>query len=387
MRTLKKIGKYFLYVLIILNVLVFVTGNQHLYKGLSDTYLKGSSKPTIDNPFIFDTRSLKTSAPKPWALSNQMNQKPLLEETVDTHRKLGSKAFLVFHKDVLIYEDYYDGYTKDKISNSFSMAKTILSVITGVAVKEGRISVEDPVVRYLPDYIEDPDSTLKIKHLLTMTSGIDFQENYGDPFGFMAKAYYGTDLKALVKGHKIIHQPGTLHQYLGGNNLLLSFALEKAIGKKIGDYCSEKLWGPLGMENDAVWILDDEDGDEKTFTGVYATARDFSKFAALFMKKGSLYGEQIVDSSYVKTSVTPVGSLDEDGRVTDYYGYAWWLTEYEGHDVFYMRGILGQYVICVPDKSLIITRLGTSRSDEKTRDGIVPNDVWVYLAEGFHQIQ
>lgn len=387
MRLLKKIGKYFLFVLIVLNLLVVLSGNSHLYKGLSDTYLKGSSKPTIDDPFIFHTRTLKATNPQPWKDSGAKNQKPLLDKTKETHKKLGTKAFLVIHNQQVLFEEYYDGYDQQSISNSFSMAKTILSVITGVAVKEGKLSVNDPVVRYIPEFIEDPDSSLLIKHLLTMTSGVNFQEDYGNPFGFMAKAYYGTHLKELVKGYKIVKEPGVLHQYLGGNNLLLSFALEKAIGQKVADYCSEKLWGPLGMTTDAVWILDDEDGDEKTFTGVYATARDFSKFGLLYMLKGNYKGNQIVDSNYVQSSLTPINVKDEEGRVSNYYGYAWWLTSYKGHKVFYMRGILGQYVICIPSKNLIITRLGSMRSNTKLKDGIVPDDVWVYLEEGFNQIK
>ena len=155
------------------------------------------------------------------------------------------------------------------------------------------------------------------------------------------------------------------------------------MGEKIGDYGSRMLWEKLGMENDAKWILDHKDGNEKTFSGVYATARDYAKIGKLYMNHGKMYGEQIVDSSYVVASISPLNIPDTDGRNTDYYGYAWWLTNYKGYEVFYMRGILGQYVICVPGKNLIITRLGQLRSKTKSKDGVTPDDVWAYLDESF----
>lgn len=387
MKLIKRIFKGFILILVIANLAVWVTGNRHLYKGLSDTYFKGRTKPTIDDPDIFYSRILKSKDPKPWKVSPNVNAQPLSEALKLNNDTLQTKAFLVIHNDEIIHESYYDGYTKDKISNSFSMAKSVLSVITGIAVTNGKLDVNESVHKYLPDFVSEKDSALKVKHLLTMSSGMNFKESYGNPFGFMAKAYYGTDLKELTKGYQLEKTPGTEHSYLGGNNLLLSFLLEKALGEKVGDYGSKMLWEKLGMENDAKWILDHEDGDEKTFTGIYATARDFSKIGKLYMNNGTIYGERIVDSTYVANSLKPLNIPDTDGRNTDYYGYAWWLTNYEGHKVFYMRGILGQYVICVPDKNLIVTRLGQFRSDTKLKDGVVPDDVWAYLDEAFRLIE
>lgn len=386
MKFIKKFFKGLFIVLIVANVALFVTGNTHLYKGLTDTYFQGRTKPTIDDPDIFPTRLLKAKNTRAWKESVQKNNQELSKAVMANHDTLQTKAFLIIHNDEIIHESYYDGYTKDKISNSFSMAKSILSVITGIAVKNGKLSVEDDAHQYIPDFVRAEDKALKVKHLLSMSSGMNFRESYGNPFGFMAKAYYGTDLKELTKGFQLEKEPGTEHSYLGGNNLLLSFLLEKALGEKVGDYGSRMLWEKLGMENDAKWILDHEDGDEKTFSGVYATARDFAKIGKLYMNQGNMYGEQIVDSSYVAATITPLNIPDTEGRNTDYYGYAWWLTNYKGHKVFYMRGILGQYVLCVPDKNLIVTRLGQFRSKTKSKDGVTPDDVWAYLDEAFRLI-
>ena len=170
------------------------------------------------------------------------------------------------------------------------MAKSVLSVITGIVVKEKKLSDEESVHNYLPEFVQEKDKELKIKHLLSMTSGMNFRESYGNPIGFLAKAYYGTDLKALTKGYELEKKSGTEYSYLGGNNLILGFILEKVTEEKVADYGSRMLWEKLGMENDAKWILDHEDGDEKTFTGIYDTSRDFAKIGKLYMNYGKMYG-------------------------------------------------------------------------------------------------
>ena len=386
MKILKNITKGFLIVLVLANVLLWITGNTHLYKGLSDTYFQGRLKPSVDNPGIFYTRTLKAGSVKPWAISKSFGSTELSNEMKKTNSEFGTLAYLVIHKDSIVHEDYYEHYSKNTLSNSFSMAKTLLSIITGAAVKEGKVDLNASVNNYIPEFIPAKDSALKVKHLLTMTSGMNFKESYGNPFGFMAKAYYGTDLRSLTSGYELEKTPGTEHSYLGGNNLLLSFLLEKATGQKVSNYCTEKIWSKLGMENDGKWILDHEDGDEKTFSGVYATARDYAKLGELYINKGNAYGEQLVDTAYVNASIVPINTLDTRGERTDYYGYSWWLTNYEGHSVFYLRGILGQYVFCIPDKDLIIVRLGKFRSPTRS-DGVNPDDIWVYIKEGLSIIE
>lgn len=387
MKFLKNILKGFVIFLVVLNLAIWFTGNTHIYKGLTDTYFQGRLKPTIDNPDIFHSRILHAKNTRSWKESVNINSKPLSDQVKESHNTFGTKAFLVIKGDEIIHESYYDGYSKDKISNSFSMAKSVLSVIAGIAIKEGSVSIEESVHSYLPEFVQEKDKNLKIKHLISNTSGMNFRESYGNPIGFMAKAYYGSDLKSLTEGFELEKKPGAEYSYLGGNSLLLGFVLEKATNEKVADYGSRMLWEKLGMENNAKWILDHEDGDEKTFTGLYATARDFAKIGKLYMNYGQMYGEQIVDSFYVSQSISPVNVPDIAGENTDYYGYSWWLTTYKGSKVFYMRGILGQYVICVPDKKLIVTRLGQYRSKNKTKDGNAPDDLWSYLEEGFRLIE
>ena len=380
MQKLKKILLYFVLVLSLLISLAYISGNGHLLLGIYDTYLQGRTKPGVEYSDIFPYREMQNKRAFIFPKASKTEQN-YLHATDSIHKKHGTLAYLVIHNDTIIHEKYFGNYTEKTISNSFSMAKSILAVITGIAIKEGYLQLNDPVNKYIPDLVNEKDSALQIKHLLQMTSGMNFDEDYGNPLGFMAKAYYGKDLYQLVKGYELKHTPGTVHEYLGGNNLLLSITLQKVLGKSISEYAEEKLWKKIGTEYPARWILDHENGYEKSFTGFFATARDFAKIGKLWMQWGKFNGEQIVDSGFVAQAISPVGVPDTKNIICDYYGFAWWLTEFKGDKVFYMRGILGQYVFCVPSKNLIVVRLGKDRSGMS--NGITPDDVAIYLQQAY----
>lgn len=380
-----KIFRRVLFVLATIVTTLWITGNNHIYLGLYDTYLQGRTKPAVDDLNLFPTRKIPTSNPVKWEKSKNYNTETLSEKVLAAHQTIGSKAFLVIKNDSLVHESYYDGADENYLGNSFSIAKTFLSIITGVAIKEGKIDVSLPVNQYLPEYVQEKDSALTVKELLNMTSGMNFDENYGNPFGFMAKAYYGDDIKNLLLGYHLELSPGSQWKYLGGNNLLLSLLLEKALGETVSDYAAAKIWQPLQMETDAFWILDHKNGNEKTFSGLYATAKDFARLGALYLHKGNWNGLQIVDSSFVKASIQPVNVKDETGTLIDYYGYAWWLVNYQNQDIFYMQGILGQYVICIPENNTIIVRLGKDRMEKS--NGKNPDDLFIWIEEGLRLVQ
>ena len=383
MKLLRNIGKGLGGLLVVLVLMLWLSGNNHIYLGLYDTYLQGRTKPAVDDPDLFPYRTIEKGTSKPWAKAETYNQKPLLSATEKAHKDYQSLAFLVIQNQKILQEKYFENYNESTLSNSFSMAKTFLSILTGIAIKEGKLGLYDAVNQYLPDYVEPQDTALKVIHLLNMTSGMNFDESYGNPIGFMAKAYYGSNLRELLLGYHLELVPGKQWEYLGGNNLLLSLLLEKVMGQKVGDYASEKVWKPLGMEYDARWILDHEGGDEKTFSGLYATARDFAKLGQLYLNQGVFDGLQIVQADYVAQSIQSVNVPDQDGKMIDYYGFAWWLTKHEEHEVFYMQGILGQYVIVIPDLDVIIVRLGRTRGEKS--NGINPDDLKIWITEGLNQ--
>ena len=264
-------------------------------------------------------------------------------------------AFLIIKNDTIQFEKYFRGYKKESIVPSFSMAKSVTSILVGCAIDEGLIkSVEEPVTNYIPELKKNGFHKVTIKHLLQMTSGIKFNESYVNPFGEAASFYYGLNLRKQIGKMKIKNEPGKQFDYVSGNTQLLGLVLERSLmGKTITQYLEEKLWVPLGMEYDASWSIDrKKNGIEKTFCCLNARARDFAKIGRLYKNKGNWNGKQIVSQKWVDQSTKP----DTSAGSVSYYQYQWWLPTPNGD--FMAQGILGQFVYVNPSKNLIIVRLG-----------------------------
>lgn len=379
MTVFKKICWLVLGILIILNIAIITTGRTYLYKGIANTYLKGRSGPSITEYTIFSNREIFVGEPQPWAVSSNYNNTKIPDKYLPDFLKYQTTSFLVLKNDSLLHEEYWENFNSNTLSNSFSMAKTIVSILIGAAVTEGKIkSVDEPVSNYIPEFANGPKSKITIKNVLTMSSGIDFDEHYSSPLAYPAQAYYGTELRELTLKYEVNKEPGKVFEYLSGNSQLLAMIIEAATGKKISDYASEKLWSPMGAENYALWNLDHEDGDEKAFCCFISNARDFARFGKLYMNHGKWNGIQLVDSAYTVNSVALADMVDKQGKPNNKYGYAWWiLPEYKGLSIFYARGILGQYIICIPEKDMIIVRLGRKRAPNTGDEH--PEDFYVYL--------
>jgi len=379
MTRLKKFLKWTLVVLVVLNLVIVLTGHSYLYKGVWNTYLKGRSGPSVDEYAIFDNREVKPGAPQPWPVGKDYNKKSIPKKFLDEMRAIETGAFIVIKNDSLRCEQYWENFSDSSFTNSFSMAKTIVSVLTGCAIREGKIkSVDQPVGDFLPEFKTGENAKLTIRHLLTMSSGIDFDEDYASPFAYPAKAYYGSDLHDLTCSYSVCEEPGKTFRYLSGNTQLLGFVLQKATGKTLSDYASEQLWQPMGAEHPAWWSLDSDNGMEKAYCCFNANARDFARLGKLYLDSGRWNGKQLVPEDFALNSVRSTELLDVDGKPNKTYGYSWWLIEdYKGHRVFYARGILGQYILVVPDEELIVVRLGRKRVKQAGDDH--PSDVWYYL--------
>lgn len=274
-------------------------------------------------------------------------------------------AFLIIKNDTIQYEKYFNGYNQESIIASFSMAKSITSILIGCAIDDGLIkSVEEPITIYLPELEKNGFRKVTIKHLLQMTSGLDFNESYYNPFGEAASFYYGTDLKNEVSKLRLKATPGTQFEYVSGNTQLLGRVLESALnGKTITQYFQEKLWTPLEMEYDGSWSLDREkEGTEKTFCCINARARDFAKIGRLYLNKGKWNGKQIVSEKWVTESTT----IDTTAGGVNEYKYQWWLPTTTGD--FMAEGILGQYIYVNPSKKLIIVRMGKDNGHVNWQD-------------------
>lgn len=376
MKILKRILIGFILFLSIASSIIFLTGNKHLFKAIATTYLVGKTGPSIDEYDIFENRTVEIGTPQPWAVSSSYNKKnnEKLHQQIEA---LNPAAFLVIKNDSIVFEEYWDGYNENSLTNSFSMAKSYIGMLIGIALDEGKInSIDDPVANYLPLYKDHPELT--IKHLLTMSSGINFDESYTSPFGHMAKAYYGKDIEKLNENYTVTETPGEIFRYLGGNTIILSFILEKVTGQTVSEYMSEKVWQPLGAQNPALWNLDHKDGREKAYCCFYSNARDFARIGKLYLNKGLWNNQRIVSEDYVNESTCPAYYLkDGNGNLVDYYGYQIWTTYYKDMDIFFFRGIKGQYTIIIPDKNMIVVRLGKERSKEFVNNN--PSDLYTYI--------
>jgi CubicO group peptidase (beta-lactamase class C family) len=375
-KTFKTIGITLLVLLLCFSFYLFVSGKTYVYKALIYNFAN------VDDYQLFENRLIhKSSKPQPWPLSTTYNKKPLNDKLQKTLDSLQTFAFLVVKNDSMVFESYSDGYGANSYSNSFSMAKAVTSVLVGAAIKDGKIkSVDQPVGDFLEHFRNNGLEKVTIKHLLTMSSGLNWDESYANPLSMTTEAYYGSNLPALVEKLAPIEDPGKQWKYLSGNTQVLAMVLEKATGKRLAEYAEEKLWQPLGMENDALWCLDKKDGMEKAYCCLNSNARDFAKIGKLYLQKGNWNGTQLVDSSYVDASLSPINIPNaKDQQSVDFYGYQWWLIlDYQGGKVFYARGILGQYIIVLPEKNIIIVRLGKQRGAKR---GEQQSDVYTYLEE------
>lgn len=361
--------------------LVF-TGNSHIFRGISKTYLVGKPNADIDDMYLFDVSTIPADHPQSWALSPRLNQYAPTQVQLNTMDSMQTTAFLVIKADSLIFEQYWRDGGRDVVSNSFSMAKSFTSMMIGKAIDEGYIkSVDQPVGDFIPEYSNGANAQLTIRHLLTMTSGIPFGEDYSNPFGFMAKVYYGTDIEQQTLGYQVEKTPGTFWKYEGGNTLLLGMIIKRSTGRTPSEYFFQKFWSCIGAEHPAYWNLECPGGMEKTFSGFYATARDFARIGKLMLNRGTWANDTLLSPEFVDAAFMPCAVSDEKNEMCSWYGYQWWMGEHQGTAFQCARGMLGQYIIMIPKDQLIIVRLGHKQKPERVRH--MPPDIYTYIEAGY----
>jgi len=331
-----------------------LSGNGYLIKGLWASYLHGASSATIDDAQFFHTKKIETAgAGWGWTLSRNYNKTPLSERLQSSLNETESVAFLVIKNDSILSEYYWDGYSDSSLSNSFSMAKSIVTMLAQVAVQKGIFqSWNQKVVTLFPELSGAFAKELELWHLSTMSSGMKWEESYKNPFSVTAEAYYGDDIRQLILSLPIESKPGVAYNYQSGSTQLLGLALIKATGKSLSELASEWLWKPMQAERDATWHTDEE-GTELAYCCFNSNARDFARFGKLMLHQGNWEGTQILDSSFVQMATT--------GALAPYYGYSFWVVSSYGTPVFCQRGILGQYIITFPERNLVVVRLGHKR--------------------------
>lgn len=337
--------------------------------------------PTIDDLNIFEHATVH--APDScweWAISDKYNSYKLSKKDSAYIDDMKTVSFLVIRNDSILYETYRGVWNDTLTSNLFSATKSIVGMLVGIAMDEGKIgSVDDKVMKYIPEYNRGRQKDITIRNLLTMSAGMDWDEAYASLFSVTTHGYYGNDLYKLIMGLDIVDTPGVQYSYRSGETQLLSFVLEAATGETISKYAEKKLWRPMMAGQDAFWLLDKKDGDEKSFCCFHTTARDAARFGRLMLNMGNWNGRQLVSRKYMEEALAPASYLkDQWGKdPLTYYGYQTWIMNYNGERCPYFRGMLGQYIIAIPSKNAVVVRLGHKRSREYVKE--LTTDIIQYM--------
>jgi CubicO group peptidase (beta-lactamase class C family) len=353
-----------LVIFLVLVIVVFsgyavVSGKTYLFEAIWYNF------PNIDDYKKFSNNTVVTGTPQPWQTASDYNKKPLPADFKSMMEDLETVALLAVKNDSIVYEQYWDGYSDSSLSASFSVAKSITSLLIGAALKEGKIqSLQEPVGNYLYEFKTGDKAAVKIIDLLTMSSGSNWDESYGNPWSITTEAYYGHDCYKIATGISIVKKPGTFHTYKSGDTELLALILQKATGKSLAAYAAEKLWQPMGAEHAALWSTDHVGGIEKAYCCFNSNARDFARIGQLMLDSGRWKGNELIPMDYFQQSIKPCMIPDISGKPCNYYGYQWWIIP-SRQDIFYARGILGQYIIVIPSNKTVVVRLGKKRAEER----------------------
>jgi CubicO group peptidase (beta-lactamase class C family) len=372
-----------LIIFIVLSMLtIYIMDYEYIFRGVRVVYLTGHRSAFIDDfPYFSNAKVDNSDKVETWPTASDYNEMPSTDRLDSIHEKMNTVAFMIIKNDSIVHEKYFNGYDADSKTNSFSMAKSITTSLLFKAIDDGHIkSLDQPLVDYYPDFKGKFAEECTVGDLASMASGLNWEEDYYNPFSMTAQAYYDNDISSLIQECEITTRPGKSFNYLSGNTELLAMVIQKAVEMPLADYLSESFWQPLRMKNKALWQMDSEArGMVKAYCCIASNARDFARFAKLYLDHGKWNGQQLIREEHAKMAVQP--------RFKDspQYGYGFWLTDHNNKRAFAMRGFKGQYVIGIPEDDVIIVRLGKGRNKKKVNH--FPTDFYVYYEEALKMLE
>ncbi|MFN4183387.1 MAG: serine hydrolase domain-containing protein [Hyphomonas sp.] len=332
-------------------------------------------------PFLSDARPIRkgeTTRPLPEGAPLDLGSLDL-----DAYLAAQNAAALVILQDgKLRLERYGNAFTPEGRWTSFSVAKSLTSTLVGAAIADGHIdSLEDPVARYITDLAGSPYDTVTIAQLLTMTSGVAWNEDYDDPASDVAlfnSHVPGAGMTGIVSYMRTLgraHPPGEVWSYSTGETNLIGVLVSEATGKPLADYLSEKIWAPYGMEQDATWLLG-EDGHEISGCCIQASTRDFARFGQFILDGAMTDAGPVVSSDWLPSATVKQADIGEPGYG---YGYQWWTWD-DGS--FQADGIFGQGIFIDPNRNLVIASNANWTTALGLRDG-----EWPTRADFYRRVQ
>ncbi|MDR3633058.1 MAG: serine hydrolase [Isosphaeraceae bacterium] len=285
-----------------------------------------------------------------------------LEEAAKLADAKNASALLVVRGGSVVLERHWRGHRPGDPTNSASMAKTVTSLLVGIAVGEGAIpSIDVPAATWIAAWRGDARRKITLRHLLQMHSGLQPMGAYDEPFSDASYLAFGTDMRSVVDHIPPVAEPGAKFDYNNVNYQALGFVLEAATGRRYAAYLSEKLWKPLGASEASVW-LDCKGGSAHASGFLFSEPENWAKIGLMLLHGGEWNGRQIVPREYVKELLRP-------SPTEPVYALGIWLANnehqakeqeqpFEAPGVFYLDGHAKQRVYVVPDKDLVIVRVG-----------------------------
>lgn len=333
---------------------------------------------------LFDAVTIKRSGPEhplqehPRDLPGQFRFQEQNIALGDWIYSTGTTGLLVLADDRIAFERYYQGNSAQTRNIGWSVSKSFMSLLIGMALEEGAIhDVLDPVTRYAPQLKGSGYDGVALRDVLEMSSGIAFNEDYANPDADINQLgrilALGRSVDGWVAGLRRAEAPGLRHHYISVDTQVLGMVLKGATGKGPAQFMQEKLWSRLGAECDGLWLTDGT-GTELAFGGVNLCLRDFARLGLLYLHQGrNQAGESIVSPAWVNASTHPrdahlqPGRTQEEGQANLGYGYQWWIPESDEGE-FMAIGVYGQFVYVNPKRNVVIAK--SSAYADYNRDGI-----------------
>ena len=318
----------------------------------ADVFFPSTSIPPSSKPYVLTTK-LDYSLPPTFlhqGESYQVNQ--FLEETQ-------TEGFLIIQADTIRIENYHLGLEPDEQHISWSMSKSFIATLIGIAVQQGKLNLEDEVTTLLPDFKDTGYEGVTVLDLLGMRSGVRFTEDYGDynsDINRFGRAFaMGTSYREFAKTLENEVAPGSRCRYVSIDTQVLGFLLTEAMGQSLTELLQKYIWEPVGMEHKGGWIVDNTDY-EMALGGILASLRDYAKLGQLYLNKGALNGHQIVSPEWVSSATSRHPDQPASQHSQMGYGYQWWIPSNDTGD-FMAIGIYDQFVYIHPEKDLVIAKL------------------------------
>jgi CubicO group peptidase (beta-lactamase class C family) len=305
-----------------------------------------------------NARPLRRSEAEPTIRYTYQSQSSGLDDYLSRNRTTG---LLILKGDTILAERYQYDRTPEHRMVSHSMAKTIVAILVGVALSERKIqSLDDLSEKYVAELTGTPYGQTPLRHLLTMSSGVQFAEGYTGNSG-LATLFRLSALGESAGGAATVmpfrtreRAPGERFHYSSAETQVLGLVLRAATGKPLAEYLSEKIWQPMGAEADASWIID-KGGYEVAYIGVNARVRDYARLGMLLANDGTLDGRPIIPVGWVREATTPPAAQFEPGQTRSAFGYGYQTWILPGNDrQFALRGLRGQAVFVHPKSKLVM---------------------------------